>query len=44
MFEQFIGDGANIFINIVAVLIGLKVAVLTLDFQKTKKEEAEKEA
>jgi len=39
MFEQVIGDGANLFIIIVAVLIGFAAALGYVDFQKTKKEE-----
>jgi hypothetical protein len=39
MFEQVIGDGANLFITIVAVLIGFAAALGYVDFQKTKKEE-----
>lgn len=39
MFEQVIGDGANLFILIVAVLIGFVAALGYVDFQKTKKEE-----
>jgi hypothetical protein len=39
MFEQYIGDGANLFIIIVAVLIGFATALGYLDFLKTKKNE-----
>lgn len=39
MFEQVIGDGANIFITIVAVLIAFASAMGYVDFRKTKKEE-----
>jgi hypothetical protein len=39
MFEQYIGDGANIFIAIVAVLIGFAAAMGYVDFQKVKKSE-----
>ena len=35
MFQQFIGDGANLFITIVAVLIGFAAAIGFMDFQKT---------
>ncbi|MEQ8363560.1 MAG: hypothetical protein RH948_11870 [Cyclobacteriaceae bacterium] len=38
MFEQVIGDGANLFIIIVAVLIGFVAALGYIDSQKTKKE------
>ncbi len=36
MVEQYIGDGANLFIIIVAVLIGFATALGYLDFLKTK--------
>lgn len=39
MFDQFIGDGANIFIAIVAVLVGFATALGYIDFLKTKKGE-----
>jgi hypothetical protein len=39
MFEQYIGSGANIFIAIVAVLVGFAAAMGYIDFLKTKKEE-----
>jgi hypothetical protein len=39
MFEQFIGDGANIFIAIVAVIIGFATSLGYIDFLKTKKEQ-----
>jgi hypothetical protein len=39
MFNQYIGDGANTFIAIVAVLIGFGAALGYVDFLKTKKEE-----
>jgi hypothetical protein len=42
MFEQVIGEGANIFITIVAVLIGFIAALSYVDFLKVKKEEEEK--
>jgi hypothetical protein len=38
MFNQYIGDGANLFIAIVAVLIGFATALGYVDFLKTKKE------
>jgi hypothetical protein len=41
MFEQYIGDGANTFIIIVAVLIGFATALGYLDFLKTKKDQGE---
>lgn len=36
MFEQYIGDGANVFIAIVAVLIGFAAALGYIDFLKTQ--------
>jgi uncharacterized membrane protein YwzB len=39
MFEQYIADGANLFIIIVAVLIGFATALGYLDFLKTKKDQ-----
>ena len=39
MFQQFIGDGANVFIAIVAVLIGFATAMGYIDYMKTKKQE-----
>jgi hypothetical protein len=39
MFTQYTGDGVNIFIAIVAVLIGFATALGYLDFLKTKKQE-----
>lgn len=40
MFHQYIADGANIFIAIVAVLIGFVAAIGYVDFSKTKKEQS----
>ena len=39
MFQQFIGDGANIFIAIVAVLVGFATALGYFDFLKTRKQQ-----
>ncbi len=39
MFQQYIGDGANLFIAIVAVLIGFAAALGYLDFLRKKKEQ-----
>jgi hypothetical protein len=39
MFQLYTGSGANLFITIVAVLIGFAAALGFLDFRKTKKEE-----
>ncbi|MDX1629603.1 MAG: hypothetical protein R3345_12940 [Fulvivirga sp.] len=41
--EQYIGDGANIFIIIVACLIGFGAALNLLDVKKTKKENEKRE-
>jgi hypothetical protein len=39
MFHQFIGDGANIFIAIVATIVGFVAALGYTDYIKTKREE-----
>ena len=39
MFHQYIGDGANVFIAIVAVVVGFVAALGYVDFLKVKKEE-----
>jgi hypothetical protein len=39
MFQQFVGDGGNLFIAIVAVIIGFAAAMGYTDFLKTKEEE-----
>lgn len=39
MFDQVVGEGANIFIIIVAVLIGFVAALSYADFVKVKKEQ-----
>lgn len=41
MFEQYIGDGASVFITIIAVLVGFATALGYLDFLKSKKEHKE---
>jgi hypothetical protein len=43
MFEQYIGDGASLFITIVAVLIGFATALGYIDFLKSKKEQGKKD-
>ena len=43
MFQQYIGDGANLFIAIVAVLVGFATAIGYVDFLKTKKEQGKKD-
>ncbi len=42
MFNQYIGDGANLFIAIVAVLIGFATALGYVDFLKTNKDQKDK--
>lgn len=37
MFEQFVGDGANLFVAIVAVIIGFAVGMGYSDYVKTTK-------
>jgi hypothetical protein len=39
MFEQFTGDGANLFIVIVAVIVGFAAAMGYTDYLKTKEEQ-----
>jgi len=39
MFQQYIGDGANIFIAIVAVIIGFATAMGYIDYMKTNKQQ-----
>jgi len=39
MFEQYTGDGVNVFIAIVAVLIGFVAALGYIDFRKVKKDQ-----
>jgi hypothetical protein len=41
MFEQVVGNGANLFILIVAILIGFVNALAYVDYQKVKKEQEE---
>ncbi|HEY4655388.1 MAG TPA: hypothetical protein VIH22_12790 [Cyclobacteriaceae bacterium] len=43
MFEDYIGSGADIFIAIVAVIVGFIAAMSYLDFLKVSKKEKEKE-
>ncbi|MEM9856144.1 MAG: hypothetical protein AAF843_02240 [Bacteroidota bacterium] len=42
--EQYVGDGASLFITIVACLAGFGAAVGLLDFQSTKKKETDNES
>jgi hypothetical protein len=39
MFEQVVGNGANLFVIIVATVIGFASAIGFIDSQKTKREE-----
>jgi hypothetical protein len=39
--EQYVADGANIFITIIACLAGFAAALGFLDFRKENKEESE---
>ncbi len=43
MFSQVVGDGANLFILIVALLFGFVNALAYVDAQKVKKEQEETE-
>lgn len=43
MFQQYIGDGANLFIAIVAVLIGFATAMGYVDYMRTTKKENKKD-
>ncbi len=43
MFNQYIGDGANVFIAIVAVLIGFATALGYTDFLKVKRQNNKKD-
>jgi hypothetical protein len=44
MFYQVVGDGANLFIIIVAVIIGFVSALGFIDFRKVKKDEEESQS
>lgn len=39
MFEQHVGDGANLFVIILAVIVGFASALGYTDYLRTKKEE-----
>ena len=41
MFDQFIADGASLFITIVACLIGFAAAIVFMDVKKVNKKEEE---
>lgn len=42
MFQQFLGDGGNLFIAIVAVIIGFAAAMGYTDYLKTRENENKK--
>lgn len=42
MFEQNVGTGANIFVTIVAVIVGFAAAMGYIDFTKTNKKQEDK--
>ena len=39
LFNQVVGDGANLFVVIVAIIIGFAAGMGYIDYLKTKKEE-----
>ena len=39
MFNQIVGDGANLFVIIIAAIIGFAAAMGFTDYRKTKEEE-----
>jgi hypothetical protein len=43
MFEQYIGDGASLFITIVAILIGFATALSVIDITGIGKNKSEEE-
>lgn len=43
MFEQNVGDGANIFVTIVAVIIGFAAAMGFIDFKRTTRKQEHKD-
>jgi hypothetical protein len=42
MFHQIVGDGANLFVLIVALILGFVNALAFIDMDKVKKEQEEK--
>lgn len=42
MFQQFVGDGGNLFVAIVAVIIGFAAAMGYTDYLKTREKENKK--
>jgi uncharacterized membrane protein YuzA (DUF378 family) len=43
MFEQNVGDGANIFVTIVAVIVGFAAAMGYIDYNRTTKKQEHKD-
>jgi hypothetical protein len=43
MFEQNVGDGANIFVIIVAVIVGFVAAISYVDHKKTTEKQEKKD-
>ena len=43
MFEQNVGDGANLFVIIVAVIVSFVAAIGYLDFKKTTKNQSKED-
>jgi len=39
IFNQIVGDGANLFLLIVAIVVGFAAGMSYTDFKKTKKEQ-----
>lgn len=39
MFEQNVGDGANLFVTIVAVIVGFVAAISYVDYIRTSKKQ-----
>jgi uncharacterized membrane protein YuzA (DUF378 family) len=42
MFNQVVGDGANLFVIIITVIVGFAAAMGFVDFRKVSNEEEEK--
>lgn len=42
MFEQVVGNGANLFLLIVAIVVGFVGALAYVDFMKVKRDQQEK--
>ena len=43
MFEQYVADGANIFVTIVAILAGFAAAMGLIDFRGSNNQETKKD-